>query len=205
MNVFHKTIILLFVALFWISFGQSSPNNEIVVSVESQKNIKEIQHVLSDRLNKRYGGFFSKVKSQINDNKTITFTFNNESDVSDDELPYYIETQGQFRAYINEADPWLTNADIIDAKPSFDETNRPSLRLTLSNDAAKRMKKNTHSASGKILVIELDKNILAKVKISGTVGKYIEIVFTDSVFINYRTAALLNFKELPEKVTILNK
>ena len=204
MSLFYRVTVLV-AAFFLVSCGQSSPKNEIIVGVETMQNITEVDRVLSNRLNERYGSFFSKIKSKINEDKTITFTLNRESDLNDEELPKYIETQSQLSVYINKAEPWLTNTDVVDAQSSFNGMNEPSLILTLTDEAGNRFKKKTLANIGELFVFEIDGKILAKVKIQGEVGKHIEMTFTESKLINYRTAALLKFGALPEKVHIIYK
>jgi len=190
--------------LFLVSCGAISANDKkITVQVETQDNIKDIDRVLTKRLNNIYGGFFSNIKSTIK-NKLITYKIHARGDVTEETLRYYLETQGQLSAYLDKSKPWFTSTDIINTEASYDEvTNEPVLRFSLSKEAAIRMKEKTTSNIGKILILELDGKILTEVRIASPLSKHIQINFTRSALINYRTAMLLRTGPLPEKVQLI--
>ena len=198
-NSFHL------VFLVFTSSCLANSKNDFIVKIKTPEQINEINLVLTKRLNEVYGGFFSKVKSKINSDNTITFSINRGTDEIDERLRYFIETQGQLRAYIDKHELWFTSKDIIDAKASFDENDNPALMFTLSEAAASQLKIKTNSNIGKILVLELDGNILTEAKIMEPLSKYISIAFTESKQLTARTAMLLKTGELPEPVKIVTE
>ena len=199
---------LLFIVFVLLASCKSAEASEkqFVIQVETQENIQKVDRVIKNRLNELYGGLFTRIRSTLGDDKRISYVVNSFANIPASDLHYYLETRGQFKLYLDKNTPWITTKDIRNAEASFDKNmDKPLLRLSLTDDAAKIMAEKTAANIKKQLILSFDDKILSKAIIMEPISKYLQVGVTDSAKQTYRIALLLRTGALPEKVKLILK
>jgi hypothetical protein len=143
------------------------------VTAQNSSDVIGAAKVIERRFTELKPGFFDSVNSQIS-GSVITLTFSGWSPTSR-QVEFLTNAGGKFRlAFDSEkSNPLVTEADIVDARPSIHSI--PELAIRLSDPAAKRMAERTQNATGKIVIVEWDGKVIARLRISGPLSQDIAL------------------------------